>query len=386
LPDQPPSVVVGCLYDGSAKAATFTEKQLAKVLSAVAREELVAVGPPASEPASLSATAEGSPAPSSPAFKVITRIRSENFGPNDMTGPFGIVLHHTGGSFEGDLATLTKSGTKVSANDLIDKQGRIFELNEFPKRAWHAGKADLHGITDWNTHGWGIEIENLGTGGDPYPRRQIDAVVWRCRERRRFLGITSKKMLVRHRDVCMPRTRKEDTSDNFPLEEVRRRVFARTDPTDLGLAGGELTMEKYNVAGLGMFPGHIAAVFAATLRAEGVKAMAIHSRENVRAAAANAAVAKFRKGPRLVVIGGAAALAVRNAGQKLGEESRTDLFGAVGTGDSPDARLTDTVAKAEALLAQICRVEKKNPRRARRRFVETLGALDKAFRRQGVGG
>ena len=379
MTDRTPSDAVGCLYDGSAKPATFTKKQLAKVRSAVTRAALEPVVPAAPDAATVSAVADGSVAPPVATFKVITKIRSANFGPNDMKGPFGIVLHHTGGSFEGDLATLTKSGTKVSANDYIDKQGRIFELNEFPKRAWHAGKADLHGITDWNTHGWGIEIENLGKGGDPYPRRQIDAIVWRCRERRKFLGITSKKMLIRHRDVCMPRTRKSDTSNNFPLEEVRRRVFARTDPTDLGLAGGELTMEKYNVAGLGVFPGHIAAVFAATLRAEGVRAMAIHSRENVHAAAAHAAVAKFRKGPRLVVIGGAAAVAVRKTGQKLGTEKKSDLFGAVGVGDSPDARLADTVAKAEELLAQICRVEKKNPRRARKRFGETLAALDKAF-------
>ena len=381
MADQISSDSVSCLYDGSVKAATFTAKQLAKVLAAVDREELAPAAPAAADSATLSAVTDGSAAPAPPkaAFKVITRIRSKNFGPNDMTGPFGIVLHHTGGSFEGDLATLTKSGTEVSANDYIDKQGRIFELNEFPKRAWHAGEADLHGITDWNTHGWGIEIENLGKGGDPYPRRQIDAIVWRCRERRRLLGITSRKMLIRHRDVCMPRNRKSDTSDNFPLEEVRRRVFARFDPTDLGLAGGELTMEKYNVAGLGMFPGHIAAVFAATLRAEGVKAMAIHSRENVRAAAANAALAKFRKGPRLVAIGGAAEVAVRKAGQKLGTEKTSDLFGAVGTGDSAEARLSDTVAKAEELLAQICRVERKNPRRARKRFGETLAALDKVF-------
>ena len=379
MPDPSPSDVVGCLYDGSAKPAAFTEKQLAKVLTAVTRGELEHVAAAAPDSATVSAAADGGAAPAAAAFKVITTIRSANFGPNDMTGPFGIVLHHTGGSFDGDLATLTKSGTKVSANDYIDKRGRIFELVAFPTRAWHAGEADLHGITDWNTHGWGIEIENLGNGEDPYPRRQIDAIVARCRERRRKLKITSRKMLVRHRDICMPRDRKPDTSDNFPLEEVRRRVFAATDPTDLGLAGGELTMEKYNVAGLGTFPGHIAAVFAATLRAEGVKAMAIHSRENVRAAAANAAVAKFRKGPRLVVIGGAAAVAVRNAGQKMATENKSDLFGAVRTGDSADARLSDTVAKAEELLAQICRVEKKNPRRARKRFAETLAALDKVF-------
>jgi len=380
--DQTSSDSASCLYDGSVKTKMFTVKQLARVLAVLDRDELVSALPADGDGATLAAVTDGTAAPSKPAFKVVTKIRSANFGPNDMTGPFGIVLHHTGGSFEGDLATLTKSGTKVSANDYIDKQGRIFELNEFPKRAWHAGDADLHGITDWNTHGWGIEIENLGKGGDPYPRRQIDAIVWRCRERRRFLGITSKKMLVRHRDVCIPRARKSDTSDNFPLEEVRRRVFARTDPTDLGLAGGELTMEKYNVAGLGMFPGHIAAVLAATLRAEGVKAMAIHSRENVRAAAANAAVAKFRKGPRLVVIGGAAAAAVRNAGQKLGTEDKSDLFGAVGTGHNADARLSDTVAQAKELLAQICRVEKKNPTRAQKRFGETLAAIDKVFASQ----
>ena len=374
-----------CLYDGSAKAAVFTEKQLAKVLSAIAAAEAVepaaVVSSSSAEGSSLAAAGPAaSPAPVA-TFKVITRIRSKNFGPasESMRAPFGIVLHHTGGSFEGDLATLTKSGTKVSANDYIDKRGRIFELCEFPKRAWHAGKADLHGITEWNMHGWGIEIENLGKGNDPYPRKQIDAIVWRCRERRRKFGITDKKMLVRHRDICVPRNRKPDTSDNFPFAEVRRRVFARTDPTDKGITGGELTMEKYNVAGLGLFPSQVAAVFAAVLRAEGVKAMAIHSRGNVRTAAEQAAVAKFRKGPRLVAIGGSATEAVRKAGQKLGTEKESDLFGVVGAGDSPAARLADTVAKAEDLLAQVCRVERKNPRRARKRFRATLAALDDTF-------
>jgi N-acetyl-anhydromuramyl-L-alanine amidase AmpD len=385
--DQSTADAESCLYDGSAKAAAFTEKQLAKVLSAVATAEaaepaVARKSPAADEGALAAATGPSASAPgAAPTFKVITNIRSKNFGPSSksMRAPFGIVLHHTGGSFEGDLATLTKSGTGVSANDYIDKQGRIFELCEFPKRAWHAGDADLHGITDWNRHGWGIEIENLGKANDPYPRKQIDAIVWRCRERRRKLGITSRKMLVRHRDICVPRNRKPDTSDNFPLEEVRRRVFAPTDPTDKGITGGELTMEKYNVAGLGVFPGQIAAAFAAVLRGEGVKAMAIHSRANVRTAAEQAAVAPFRKGPRLVVIGGSTAAAVRKAGQKVGTEQQSDLFGAVGTGDSPAARLADTVAKAEDLLAKVCRVEKKDPRRARRRFRATLAALDDAF-------
>ena len=340
----------GCLYDGSAEVKTFDAEELKQVKAAI---------PPATKGAGPT---------------VITRIRSANFGANKMSAPFGIVLHHTGGRFESDLAILTKEGTGVSANDLIDKQGRIFELCELPKRAWHAGKASLHGITDWNTHGWGIEIENLGTGSDPYPQRQIDAVVWRCRERRRRLGITEKKMLTRHRDICIPRGRKPDTSDNFPFQEIRRRVFAKTDPTDDGVVGGELEMEKYNIAGLDRDSALIATVFAGALRAERVKAMAIHSKPNVHTAAAAASGAPFRKGPRLVAIGSEAADAVKKAGHKLGTEDKSDLFGAVGRGDG-DALVKDTLTKAESLLVQICEVEKKNPARAKERFRSALVAL-----------
>jgi N-acetyl-anhydromuramyl-L-alanine amidase AmpD len=344
----------GCLYDGTADVKTFSEGELRQVKSALPPETKDTKGT---------------------SFKVITKIRSANFSTRtQMSPPFGIVLHHTGGRFESDLATLTKEGTGVSANDFIDKQGRIFELCELPKRAWHAGEANLHGITDWNAHGWGIEIENLGNGSDPYPQRQIDAVVWRCRERRRRLGITDRKMLTRHRDICMPRGRKADTSDNFPLQEIRRRVFAKTDPTDHGVQEGELEMEKYNIAGLERNTGLIATAFAGALRSEGVDAMAIHSGPNVKAAAGEAAMAKFRAGPRLVAIGGKAAKAVTGAGQKLGTEQKSDLFGAVSSGKGVQGT-KDMLAKTEELLVQICKVEKRDPAQAKDRFEKVLITL-----------
>jgi N-acetyl-anhydromuramyl-L-alanine amidase AmpD len=346
-----------CLYDGSASVERFSDEEL---------EQLEATIPQASR------------GPGG-GFTAITTVRSANFTRGrPMTAPFGIVLHHTGGSFQGDLATLTKAGTEVSANDYIDKQGRIFELCEFPKRAWHAGKASLHGITDWNTHGWGIEIENLGTPGDRYPRRQIDAIVWRCRERRRRLGISDPNMLTRHRDICLPRGRKPDTSDNFPLAEVRRRVFAKTDPTDHGIRG-ELQMEKYNIAGLNMKTGLIATALAGALQGERIKAMPILSGPNVAVAAAEAAAAKFRAGPRLVTIGTEAAKAVKNAGQKLGTENKSDLIGIVGRGQGNE-RMRDILKRAEALLVQICKVEKKDPKRAKERFRNGLVGMAPEFR------
>ena len=159
----------------------------------------------------------------------MTSRRSKNFGPEQMQGPFFIVLHHTGGSFASDIVTLTEpgkaaGGKSVSSNDLIAKDGTIYELCEYPKKAWHAGA--------WNRKGWGIEIENRGTAADPYPRAQIEAVVWRARERRRTLGIPADLARIkRHRDI---QADKVDTSDTFPYEEVRRRIVAATDPTDDG--------------------------------------------------------------------------------------------------------------------------------------------------------
>ncbi len=214
-------------------------------------------------------------------FQVRTDIRSPNRGGGargQMFAPYGIVLHHTVGEESGDLRTLTSPAAQVSSNDYITKQGVIYELVPFPGRAWHAGDSELHGVRDWNDHGWGIEIENWGNGRDPYPRAQIEAIVWRCRERRRTLGIADSKMLTRHRDVCLPRGRKTDTSDNFPYGEVRRRVFAATDPTDEdgGTRPGPvdeldpppMDAKKYNFAAIGEADKEVAK--AATKALEGV--------------------------------------------------------------------------------------------------------------------
>jgi hypothetical protein len=133
-------------------------------------------------------------------------------------------------------------------------------------------------------------------------------------------------------------------------------------------------MEKYNIAGLDRNSALIANAFAGALRAGGVKAMAIHSKPNVGAAAAAAAGAPFRKGPRLVAIGSDAADAVAKAGQKLGTEDKSDLFGAVGRGNG-DALIKDTLTKTQGLLVQICEVEKKSPARAKERFQNALVAL-----------
>lgn len=178
----------------------------------------------------------GGEAMASSRFKVRTDVRSANYGPNAMNNPpWGLMLHHTAGDERSDIPTLTRPGTGVSSNDYINKQGVVFELVPFPRRAWHAGARDASRagryFYDGNTYYWGIEIENYGNGRDPYPRVQIDAVVWRCRQlRKRWPNIDHPEQIFRHRDFSP--SRKVDPSNNFPFEEVRRRIMAASDPTD----------------------------------------------------------------------------------------------------------------------------------------------------------
>lgn len=168
-------------------------------------------------------------------FHIRTHIRTANYGPWAMSAPVGILLHHTAGQESSDIPTLTRSGTGVSSNYYVTRQGAIYEFAPFPRRAWHAGESSWAGVVDWNTHGMGIELENYGNGQD-WPAVQIDALVWLCRRLvKQFPGIKANHaLLARHLDVAVPRGRKTDPASNFPYVRVRERTFAATDPTDDG--------------------------------------------------------------------------------------------------------------------------------------------------------
>ncbi len=170
-------------------------------------------------------------------FRVRTDIRSANYGPNPMVAkPTGIMLHHTAGRESGDIPTLTRAGTGVSSSDYINKQGVIYELVPHPRRAWHAGTRDASQAGryyyDGNTNYWGVEIENYGNNTDPYPKAQVDAIIWRCRRLKERFGLYDPSQIFRHRDFAP--SRKSDTSNNFPFLEVQRRIMAKTDVVDGG--------------------------------------------------------------------------------------------------------------------------------------------------------
>lgn len=95
--------------------------------------------------------------------------------------PQGIVLHHTGGNLNGDLATLTSETAAVSADFEVARNGKIYKLNpDLVKHyCWHAGKAEWHGKTDVNNLTIGIEMEHLPGRG--WPDAQVEACAKLCR-------------------------------------------------------------------------------------------------------------------------------------------------------------------------------------------------------------
>ncbi|HVG58627.1 MAG TPA: N-acetylmuramoyl-L-alanine amidase, partial [Hyalangium sp.] len=90
-----------------------------------------------------------------------------------------IVLHHTASNNgQADLAHMRNPRSEVSAHYMVDRDGKIYQLVGDSKRAWHAGKGELHGVpTDVNGRSIGIEIVNDGSGKTPFTEAQMKSLI-----------------------------------------------------------------------------------------------------------------------------------------------------------------------------------------------------------------
>lgn len=129
-----------------------------------------------------------------------------------------LVLHYTGmRSEEGARDWLCDPRSQVSSHYVVFEDGRIFQLVDESRRAWHAGRSFWRGVTDINSRSIGIEIANPGHefGYRPFPDRQIEAVIGLCRSifGRHFIP---PHQVVAHSDIAPDR--KEDPGELFPWE------------------------------------------------------------------------------------------------------------------------------------------------------------------------
>ena len=149
---------------------------------------------------------------------LVAEVRpSPNHGERqDGVRPDMILLHYTG-MFDPSVALdrLCTAGSDVSAHYLVLEDGRVIQMVQEARRAWHAGVSAWAGATDINSCSIGIEIANPGHdyGYPDFPKRQIAAVTALCRGIQTRNPIRPERVLA-HSDVAP--SRKHDPGEKFP--------------------------------------------------------------------------------------------------------------------------------------------------------------------------
>lgn len=129
--------------------------------------------------------------------------------------PDMIILHYTGmSSAEDAIGWLANPKSKVSCHYVVDDDGRITQMVEETKRAWHAGASHWAGETDINSLSIGIEIQNPGHehGYPEFPPAQMEAIAALCRDIVKRRGVNPERVLA-HSDVAPGR--KIDPGEKF---------------------------------------------------------------------------------------------------------------------------------------------------------------------------
>jgi N-acetylmuramoyl-L-alanine amidase len=157
--------------------------------------------------------------------------------------PDMIVLHYTGmPDAKAALARLCAPGTEVSAHYFVFEDGRVIQLVQESRRAWHAGAAFWAGETDINSRSVGIEIANPGHDYDypGFPKRQIAAVTALCRGIQTRNNILPLRVLA-HSDVAPGR--KQDPGEKFPWRTLYDSGVGHwVEPAPITEGGGLLAL------------------------------------------------------------------------------------------------------------------------------------------------
>ncbi len=144
---------------------------------------------------------------------------SPNF--NERKLPIALIVLHYTGMKDGPaaLARMCDPDAQVSAHYMVEEDGRIFQLVDEARRAWHAGVSSWCGETDINSNSIGIEIVNGGHdyGLPDFPAIQIDAVIELVKDIMARHGI-GPEGVVGHSDIAPGR--KQDPGEKFPWDRL----------------------------------------------------------------------------------------------------------------------------------------------------------------------
>ena len=131
-----------------------------------------------------------------------------------------IVIHYTGMQSEREsLKRLVSPRSKVSSHYLINKKGKIYNLINDKRVAWHAGKSCWLRFKNLNKHSIGIELVNKGhhLGYEKFEKKQILNLIKLCKKLIKKYKI-KKKNIIGHSDIAP--SRKIDPGEKFPWKQL----------------------------------------------------------------------------------------------------------------------------------------------------------------------
>ncbi|KIH60941.1 N-acetylmuramoyl-L-alanine amidase [Ancylostoma duodenale] len=139
--------------------------------------------------------------------------RTSNYG-STCTMPNIILLHHTvTPTADETINVLNQRG--LSVQYIVALNGTVYQLVRDFHRAWHAGVGSWREIQNVNSYSAGIEIVN--TGDQPFPQKQMDAVIALVAMLKSRWHV-DEHYIIGHSDISPER--KDDPSGYFPWQSL----------------------------------------------------------------------------------------------------------------------------------------------------------------------
>lgn len=154
--------------------------------------------PKESSPSNVNSNPEPSTKKSYPEVRMVTPNKSQR-----KIKPEAIVLHHSGGSYNGGVSWIRNPASKVSYHCLIARDGRRAIFGKDTDRLWHAGVSKWKGRKDLNSWSIGVSWEG-DTYTYPLGEDAIESALDYIVPRMKRWGIPVNKVLD-HRMVSGPR-------------------------------------------------------------------------------------------------------------------------------------------------------------------------------------
>ena len=134
-----------------------------------------------------------------------------------------LIIHYTGmQSMRVAIKRLVETKNQVSCHYLISREGKIFQMVEDNRIAWHAGKSKWGNLKDLNDKSIGIELVNRGHkyGYQKFSKKQISSLITLCHKLKSKYKIKN-HLILGHSDIAP--LRKSDPGEKFPWIKLKKK-------------------------------------------------------------------------------------------------------------------------------------------------------------------